>query len=227
MLLLSMMNWLNLRTFRMTQSKYTHTYIHIYKITSVRCFLLWWPCSLLHSVIAFRKSNKIGFFIKVIPQKEEDTDVVVSFKIRHDFRNLAAPVRPSEEGVEPTAEAIWLMHHVELRLGPLAPWTAVLWTNLCKSGIHSMNSDPAYWYVRSTWLGMKLLPLFLSFFFFFKLLSSNVLHNSDYMVALFIYLWLSSSCLTLLLIFLFLKLRNAVKMTMDYISPSLSSCSAF
>ncbi|XP_032384556.1 dynactin subunit 4 [Etheostoma spectabile] len=72
-------------------------------------------------VVAFRKSNKIGFFIKVIPQKEEDADVTVSFKIRHDFRNLAAPVRPSEEGAETPAEAVWLTHHVELRLGPLAP----------------------------------------------------------------------------------------------------------
>uniref|UniRef100_A0A7N8XZV0 Dynactin subunit 4 n=1 Tax=Mastacembelus armatus TaxID=205130 RepID=A0A7N8XZV0_9TELE len=72
-------------------------------------------------VVAFRKSNKIGFFIKVIPQKEDDADVTVSFKIRHDFRNLAAPIRPSEEGGDTIAEAIWLTHHVELRLGPLAP----------------------------------------------------------------------------------------------------------
>uniref|UniRef100_A0A3Q3IMV0 Dynactin subunit 4 n=1 Tax=Monopterus albus TaxID=43700 RepID=A0A3Q3IMV0_MONAL len=72
-------------------------------------------------VVAFRKSNKIGFFIKVIPQKEDDVDVTVSFKIRHDFRNLAAPIRPSEEGADTTTEAIWLTHHVELRLGPLAP----------------------------------------------------------------------------------------------------------
>ncbi|KAG7241849.1 hypothetical protein INR49_024819 [Caranx melampygus] len=72
-------------------------------------------------VVAFRKSNKIGFFIKVIPQKEEDADVTVSVKIRHDFRNLAAPIRQSEEGGDNTAEPIWLIHHVELRLGPLAP----------------------------------------------------------------------------------------------------------
>lgn len=57
----------------------------------------------------------------MIPQKEDDTDVVVSLKIRHDFRNLAAPVRPSEEGAEQAAEATWLTHHVELRLGPLVP----------------------------------------------------------------------------------------------------------
>ncbi|XP_014054051.1 dynactin subunit 4 isoform X1 [Salmo salar] len=69
-------------------------------------------------VVAFRKSNKIGFFIKVVPQREEDGDVTVSFKIRHDFRNLAAPIRPSEEGDAPT-EVIWLTHHVELSLGPI------------------------------------------------------------------------------------------------------------
>uniref|UniRef100_A0AAR2IQ26 Dynactin subunit 4 n=1 Tax=Pygocentrus nattereri TaxID=42514 RepID=A0AAR2IQ26_PYGNA len=68
-------------------------------------------------VVAFRKSNKIGFFIKVIPQQEEG-DVTVAFKIRHDFRNLAAPIRPSEDGDTPS-EVIWLTHHVELSLGPL------------------------------------------------------------------------------------------------------------
>uniref|UniRef100_A0AAY5KDJ5 Dynactin subunit 4 n=2 Tax=Esox lucius TaxID=8010 RepID=A0AAY5KDJ5_ESOLU len=71
-------------------------------------------------VVAFRKSNKIGFFIKVVPQREGLGDVTVSFKIRHDFRNLAAPIRPSEEG-DASTEAIWLTHHVELNLGPLAP----------------------------------------------------------------------------------------------------------
>ena len=75
----------------------------------------------LLSVVAFRKSNKIGFFIKVVPQREGDADVTVSFKIRHDFRNLAAPSRPSEEGGDAPTEAIWLTHHVELSLGPLVP----------------------------------------------------------------------------------------------------------
>uniref|UniRef100_A0A672S6C7 Dynactin subunit 4 n=1 Tax=Sinocyclocheilus grahami TaxID=75366 RepID=A0A672S6C7_SINGR len=72
----------------------------------------------IFSVVTFRKSNKIGFFIKVIPQREEGA-VTVAFKLRHDFRNLAAPIRPTEEG-EATSEAIWLTHHVELSLGPLA-----------------------------------------------------------------------------------------------------------
>uniref|UniRef100_A0A8C4TKN4 Dynactin subunit 4 n=1 Tax=Erpetoichthys calabaricus TaxID=27687 RepID=A0A8C4TKN4_ERPCA len=69
-------------------------------------------------IVAFRKSNKIGFFIKVTPQQEEG-EVTVSFKLRHDFRNLATPIRPMEEGEQGT-EAVWLVHHVELSLGPLA-----------------------------------------------------------------------------------------------------------
>lgn len=89
-------------------------------------FCLFWTCrSLSSSIVAFRKSNKLGFFIKVIPQRDHDTDVVVSFKMRHDFRNLAAPTRPSEDGAETPAEPIWLTHHVDLSLGPLAPWTPV------------------------------------------------------------------------------------------------------
>uniref|UniRef100_A0A8C6MJA1 Dynactin subunit 4 n=1 Tax=Nothobranchius furzeri TaxID=105023 RepID=A0A8C6MJA1_NOTFU len=71
-------------------------------------------------VVAFRKSNKIGLFIKVIPQDEKDADVTVSFKIRHDFHNFAVPMRLSEEGSDGAPEATWLSHHVELRLGPLA-----------------------------------------------------------------------------------------------------------
>uniref|UniRef100_A0A4W4EMS5 Dynactin subunit 4 n=1 Tax=Electrophorus electricus TaxID=8005 RepID=A0A4W4EMS5_ELEEL len=69
-------------------------------------------------VVAFRKSNKIGFFIKVVPQREEG-DVTVAIKMRHDFRNLAAPIRPSDEGGATPSEVIWLTHHVEISLGPL------------------------------------------------------------------------------------------------------------
>ncbi|XP_043559028.1 dynactin subunit 4 isoform X1 [Chiloscyllium plagiosum] len=69
-------------------------------------------------VVAFRKSNKVGFFIKVIPQ-EEIGNVNISFKLRYDFKNLAAPIRQSEEG-EQSTEVIWLTQHVDLSLGPLA-----------------------------------------------------------------------------------------------------------
>lgn len=73
------------------------------------------PCS----IIAFRKANKVGVFIKVTPQKEEG-EVTVSFKMKHEFKNLTAPIRPSEEG-DHTSEVIWLTHHVELSLGPVLP----------------------------------------------------------------------------------------------------------
>ncbi|XP_010212843.1 PREDICTED: dynactin subunit 4 [Tinamus guttatus] len=70
-------------------------------------------------IIAFRKANKVGVFIKVTPQKE-DGEVTVSFKMKHEFKNLAAPIRPTEEG-DQSSEVIWLTHHVELSLGPVLP----------------------------------------------------------------------------------------------------------
>lgn len=46
--------------------------------------------------------------------------MTVSFKMKHEFKNLAAPIRPSEEG-DQISEVIWLTHHVELSLGPVLP----------------------------------------------------------------------------------------------------------
>ncbi|KAB0395753.1 hypothetical protein E2I00_002420 [Balaenoptera physalus] len=70
-------------------------------------------------IIAFRKANKVGIFIKVTPQREEG-EVTVCFKMKHDFKNLATPIRPIEEADQGT-EVIWLTQHVELSLGPLLP----------------------------------------------------------------------------------------------------------
>ncbi|KAF4015251.1 hypothetical protein G4228_006615 [Cervus hanglu yarkandensis] len=70
-------------------------------------------------IIAFRKANKVGIFIKVTPQREEG-EVTVCFKMKHDFKNLATPIRPMEE-TDQGAEVIWLTQHVELSLGPLLP----------------------------------------------------------------------------------------------------------
>ncbi|XP_028906118.1 dynactin subunit 4 isoform X4 [Ornithorhynchus anatinus] len=70
-------------------------------------------------IIAFRKANKVGVFIKVTPQREEG-DVTVSFKMKHEFKNLAAPSRPVEEG-DQGSDVTWLTQHVELSLGPLLP----------------------------------------------------------------------------------------------------------
>ncbi|XP_029410089.1 dynactin subunit 4 isoform X2 [Nannospalax galili] len=70
-------------------------------------------------IIAFRKANKVGIFIKVTPQREEG-EVTVSFKMKHDFKNLATPIRPIEEN-DQSAEVIWLTQHVELNFGSLVP----------------------------------------------------------------------------------------------------------
>ncbi|GAB1301771.1 Dynactin subunit 4 [Apodemus speciosus] len=70
-------------------------------------------------IVAFRKANKVGIFIKVTPQREEG-EVTVCFKMKHDFKNLAAPIRPMEES-DQGAEVIWLTQHVELSFGPLLP----------------------------------------------------------------------------------------------------------
>ena len=61
----------------------------------------------------------MGIFIKVTPQREEG-EVTVCFKMKHDFKNLATPIRPIEETDQGT-EVIWLTQHVELSLGPLLP----------------------------------------------------------------------------------------------------------
>ncbi|XP_072006706.1 dynactin subunit 4-like isoform X2 [Engystomops pustulosus] len=70
-------------------------------------------------VVAFRKANKVGVFIKVTPLQEKEK-VIVSFKLRHDFRNQPTPIRPAED-TESSSEAVWLSHHVELDLGPVVP----------------------------------------------------------------------------------------------------------
>ncbi|XP_066446505.1 dynactin subunit 4 isoform X3 [Eleutherodactylus coqui] len=70
-------------------------------------------------VVAFRKANKVGVFIKVTPLQEKGK-VIVSFKLKHDFRNQPTPIRTTEDN-ESSSEAVWLTHHVELDLGPVVP----------------------------------------------------------------------------------------------------------
>ncbi|CAN2387291.1 Dynactin subunit 4 isoform X1, partial [Pristimantis euphronides] len=70
-------------------------------------------------VVAFRKANKVGVFIKVTPLQEKGK-VIVSLKLRHDFRNQPTPIRPTEDN-ESSSEAMWLTQHVELDLGPVVP----------------------------------------------------------------------------------------------------------
>ncbi|KAL0584820.1 Dynactin subunit 4 [Plecturocebus cupreus] len=67
-------------------------------------------------IVAFRKAHKVGIFIKVTPQRGEG-EVTACFKVKRDFNNLAAPVRPMEESDQGT-EVIGLTPRVELSLGP-------------------------------------------------------------------------------------------------------------
>ncbi|KAL0585225.1 Dynactin subunit 4 [Plecturocebus cupreus] len=66
--------------------------------------------------VAFRKAHKVSIFMKVTPQREEG-EVSVCFKVKRDFNNLAAPIRPMEESDQGT-EVIGLTPRVELSLGP-------------------------------------------------------------------------------------------------------------
>lgn len=65
------------------------------------------------SVIAYRKSNKVGFFMKVKPQNP-DEDVKLSFLLKHEYRNTAIAL-PSENQ-EPQIAS--LQHQVFINLGP-------------------------------------------------------------------------------------------------------------
>ncbi|KAL3876018.1 hypothetical protein ACJMK2_033907 [Sinanodonta woodiana] len=65
------------------------------------------------SVVAFRKANKVGIFIKVTPL-QQDEDAKVCFWLKHEYRNttMALP----NENQEP--QIVWLQHKVVINLGP-------------------------------------------------------------------------------------------------------------
>ena len=66
------------------------------------------------SVVVFRNANKIGFFIKVAPNKPSG-DVAVSFVIRYDYCNM--PTTLQSEAKKP--DVVWLQHPVYVNLGPV------------------------------------------------------------------------------------------------------------
>ncbi|CAC5363021.1 DCTN4 [Mytilus coruscus] len=66
------------------------------------------------SVIAFRKANKVGFYVKVKPQVKEG-DIQVSFMMKHDYHNTAIAL--TSENQEP--QVVWLEQKVFVNLGPL------------------------------------------------------------------------------------------------------------
>lgn len=66
------------------------------------------------SIIAFRKSNKLGFYVKVTPQIK-DGDIKVSFLMKHDYHNTAIAL--TSENQEP--QVVWLEQKVFVNLGSL------------------------------------------------------------------------------------------------------------
>lgn len=63
------------------------------------------------NVVTFRKSNKLGFMFSVTPSTK---DVMVSFKMKHDFINMVVTL-PGEQPREP--QVVWLTHVTKLHLG--------------------------------------------------------------------------------------------------------------
>ncbi|XP_064458571.1 dynactin subunit 4-like [Ornithodoros turicata] len=65
------------------------------------------------NVVTFRKANKLGFYIRVIPVEEQD-DIIVGFQLRHDFTNMVVQLQADHR--EP--QVIWMTHVVIVNLGP-------------------------------------------------------------------------------------------------------------
>uniref|UniRef100_A0A8C4Q071 Dynactin subunit 4 n=1 Tax=Eptatretus burgeri TaxID=7764 RepID=A0A8C4Q071_EPTBU len=70
-------------------------------------------------IVSFRKANKLGIFVTVIPQRP-DGDVHIAFKLQHDFYSPASPLKPDSNAECSPVEPVWPTHHVDLALGPLA-----------------------------------------------------------------------------------------------------------
>lgn len=66
------------------------------------------------SVVVFRNANKIGFFIKVTPDKPSG-NVTVSFNMRYDYRNMTTALQSESKQPEP----VWLQHPIYIDLGPI------------------------------------------------------------------------------------------------------------
>ncbi|CAN8020349.1 unnamed protein product [Ixodes persulcatus] len=63
------------------------------------------------NIVTFRKANKLGFYVRVIPSEHEA--VIVGFQMRHDFTNMV--VQLQTEHREP--QVVWMNHKLLLNLG--------------------------------------------------------------------------------------------------------------
>ncbi|XP_032885643.1 dynactin subunit 4 isoform X1 [Amblyraja radiata] len=70
-------------------------------------------------VVAFRKANKVGVYVRVVPQNDSGP-VTVSFRLRHNFPTPPGPLRPPDQPDSPP-DTVWLTQTLQLTLGPLAP----------------------------------------------------------------------------------------------------------
>ncbi|XP_046330476.1 dynactin subunit 4-like [Haliotis cracherodii] len=65
-------------------------------------------------VIAFRKSNKIGIFMRVKPNLKEG-DVKVRFRMQHEYRNTTTALQSEDK--EP--QIVWLEHTIYMAVGQI------------------------------------------------------------------------------------------------------------
>ncbi|XP_077863714.1 dynactin subunit 4-like [Saccoglossus kowalevskii] len=72
------------------------------------------------SVINFRSANKLGFFVKITPQKAVG-DVIIAIRVKYDYRNIAAHFGRTDESKESEKEPpiVWLEYDCNLNVGKL------------------------------------------------------------------------------------------------------------
>lgn len=62
-------------------------------------------------MVTFRKANKLGFYVRVIPSEHDA--VIVAFQMKHDFTNMVVQL-PADHR-EP--HVVWMNHMVVVNLG--------------------------------------------------------------------------------------------------------------
>ncbi|XP_033110123.1 dynactin subunit 4-like [Anneissia japonica] len=67
-------------------------------------------------VVHFRRAHKLGVLVKVTPLTSS-SDVIVSFLLKYDFKNISTSLRTTEET---TREVTWLENEITINLGCLA-----------------------------------------------------------------------------------------------------------
>ena len=66
-----------------------------------------------YRVISFRKGNKIGVYMLITP-KEQTDNLVVDFRVKHDFINT---IIQTHGGIEHQPQISWITHKIRFNLG--------------------------------------------------------------------------------------------------------------